>query len=61
MARFVAAGAIDLKTLYMCNFQTKFQSDLILGHQGAKTENTKSGITPERIIGSSSNFYQRYI
>jgi hypothetical protein len=46
MARFVTAGAIDLKhctyvPLGKSNSQTKFRSSLILG------ENTKSAITPE--------------
>jgi hypothetical protein len=35
----------------------QFQPDLILG----LAENAKSAITPEQMIGSSSNFYQRYI
>jgi hypothetical protein len=40
--------------------QVSVRSDSWLGHQRAKTENTKSAITPEQMIGSSSNFYQRY-
>jgi hypothetical protein len=62
MARFVTAGAIDLK---LCTYvpqgqitaQTKFRSDLVPGlvTRGAKTENTKSAITPEVIAGSSPN------
>jgi hypothetical protein len=31
-------------------------SDSWLGHQGAKTENTKSARTPELMAGSSPNF-----
>jgi hypothetical protein len=30
-----------------------------LGHQGARTENTKSAITPELMPGLSPNFYHR--
>jgi hypothetical protein len=48
--------------------ETKFWSDLIfflflawLGHQGAKTENTKSAMTPELMAGSSPNFYQVHL
>jgi hypothetical protein len=63
MARFVIARAIDLKLctyvpLGHMTYQTKFQSDLILG---LAPENTKSAITPEQMIGLSSNFYQRYM
>jgi hypothetical protein len=54
MARFVTAIAIDLKLctyvpLGMSNLtgQILVQSDSLVGHQGAKTENTKSAITPE--------------
>jgi hypothetical protein len=52
MARSVTVGAID---------QISVQSDSWLGHQGAKTENTKSAITPELMAGSSPNFYHRYV
>jgi hypothetical protein len=37
------------------------RSDSWLGHQGAKTKNTKSAITPEVMAGSAPNFYHRYI
>jgi tryptophan synthase alpha subunit len=63
MARFVAIRAIDLKLctyvpLGHMTYYAKFQSDLILDFATrAKTENTKSAITPEQMIGSSSNFY----
>jgi hypothetical protein len=51
-ARFVTARAIDLKLctyvpLGHMTYQNKFQSDLILCL--AKTENTKSAMTPEQI------------
>jgi hypothetical protein len=60
-ARFVTAGAIDPNrcTYVQSNSQTKFRSTLILGL--AKTENTKCGITPELMAGSSLNVYHRYI
>jgi hypothetical protein len=50
MAHFVAVRAIDLKLyayvpLVHMTYQTKFQSDLIRG----------LAITPEQMIGSSSN------
>jgi hypothetical protein len=32
-----------------------------LGHQGAKTKNTKSSITPEVIAGLAPSFYHWYI
>jgi hypothetical protein len=41
--------------------QISVQSDFWLGHQGAKTENTKSATTPELMAGSSPNFYHGYI
>jgi hypothetical protein len=34
------------------------QSDYWLGHQGAKTENTKSATTPELMTGSAPNCYR---
>jgi hypothetical protein len=34
--------------------QISVQSDSWLGHQGVKTKNTKSAITPELMAGSSS-------
>jgi hypothetical protein len=37
------------------------QSDSWLGHQGAKTETTKSAITPQLMAESSPNFYHGYI
>jgi hypothetical protein len=50
MACFVTAGAIHLKLgtyvpLGQVTSQNNFQSDLILGHQGAKTQKVLS-ITP---------------
>jgi hypothetical protein len=62
MARFVTARAIDLKLctyvpLGHMTYQTKFQSDLILAlATRGQSENTKSAITPEQMIGSSPNF-----
>jgi hypothetical protein len=60
-ACFITAGAIDPKLctfvpLGKSNSQTKFWSSLILGL--AKTENTKSAMTPKLMAGSSwrSNF-----
>jgi hypothetical protein len=43
-----------------CTDQISVRSDSSLGHQGAKTENAKSAITPELMAGSSPNFYHRY-
>jgi hypothetical protein len=67
-ARFVTAGAIDLKTLYIwtprwndCTDKISVRSDSWLVHQGAKTENAKSAVTPELMTGSSPNFYHRYM
>jgi hypothetical protein len=37
------------------------QSDSWLGHQGAKTENTKSATTPELMTGSAPNFYHLHL
>jgi hypothetical protein len=34
-----------------------FQSNSWLGHQGAKTKNTKSATTPQLMAGSSPNFF----
>jgi hypothetical protein len=42
------------------NSQTNFRFSQ-LGHQGAKTKNTKSAVSPELMARSSQNFYQRYI
>jgi hypothetical protein len=64
LERFVTARAIDLKlcTYYVppghITYQTKFQSDLILNlaTKGPKLKTQKSAITPEQMIGSSSNF-----
>jgi hypothetical protein len=39
-----------------CTNQILVRSDSWLGHQGAKTENTKRAITPELIARSSPNF-----
>jgi hypothetical protein len=39
----------------------RVQSDSWFCHQEAKTENTKSAITPELMAGSSPNFYHIYI
>jgi hypothetical protein len=44
------------------DMQISVQSDSSFGHQGAKTENTKSAITSELMpvmAGSPSNFYHR--
>jgi hypothetical protein len=67
MARFVTAGAIDLKLctyvpLGKSNSQAKFWSSLILGFatRGPK-QKQKVPITPELMAGSSPNFYHRYI
>jgi hypothetical protein len=68
-ARFVTAGQVYLpETLYICTQrgngsrdQISVRSDSWLGHQGAKTENAKSAITPKLMAGSSPNFYHRYI
>jgi hypothetical protein len=66
-ARFVTAGAIDQK---LCTYvplgksksdPISVQSDSWFGHQGDKTENIKSAITPELMAGSSPNFYPRYL
>jgi hypothetical protein len=59
-AHFVTAGAIDPKIctylpLGKSNHRPKLvQSDSWLGHQGAKTKNTKSAITPELMAGSTN-------
>jgi hypothetical protein len=37
--------------------QILVRSDSWLGHQGAKTKNTKSAVTPELMARSSQNFY----
>jgi hypothetical protein len=56
LARFVTAGVIDpFGKLILA------RSDSWLGHQGAKTQNTKSAVTPEAIAGSAPNFYHGYI
>jgi hypothetical protein len=65
-ARFVTAATIDPKLytyvglpLGKNNSHTQFRSSLILGL--AKTENTKSAMTPELMAGSSPNFYHVYL
>jgi hypothetical protein len=51
------------ETLYICTPRWNDSRDQILvrsnwlGHQGAKTENTKSATTPELMVGSSPNCY----
>jgi hypothetical protein len=51
----------DLCTYYVPLGKSNSQYDPWFGHQGAKTENTKSDITPELMAGSSQNFYHRDI
>jgi hypothetical protein len=41
--------------------QISVRSDSWLGHQGAKTENTKSATTPELMAGSSPNLFHGYV
>jgi hypothetical protein len=45
----------------MTRDQISVRSDSWFGHQGAKTENAKSAITPDLMAGSPPNFYHGYI
>jgi hypothetical protein len=57
LACFVTAGSIDLKLCtyvplgHLTTDQISVRSDSLLGHQGAKTENTKSAVTPQLMAG----------
>jgi hypothetical protein len=52
---------VDDQDLLLQSCLRLLQSDSWFVPPGAKTENTKSAITPELMAGSFPNFYHRYI